>query len=280
MAVSVERELYIGYDNAKSVCESDDVTLAVAATAFAPAVAFRIYTGKSGGTYYATVNAAGRELLYPTATALPYQADVGVRQASRFAGSTGSNNQMWASINGTSTTPLNVTTSSQDEIDYGITTSVADAARDAADLRVHLKHASGAVAVGGDGYFKLYFWQYACAAQKAGSGVVSADVTDAAPYQGDSVTFTAQLRPGATWHGWYSDAACTQLVSAEQRYTTDAADLTLYARATVEGGTGLYVRTDGSYAEVQAVYKKINGVYVEQGDIAGLLDADARYVRA
>lgn len=36
----------------------------------------------------------------------------------------------------------------------------------------------------------------------------------------------------AVWHGWYSDAACTQLVSSNQTYTASAADLTLYAHAT------------------------------------------------
>jgi hypothetical protein len=38
---------------------------------------------------------------------------------------------------------------------------------------------------------------------------------------------------GATWVGWYSDAACTDLVSTDQNYSINpTSDLTLYAKAT------------------------------------------------
>ena len=99
----------------------------------------------------------------------------------------------------------------------------------------------------------------------------SASVSNAAPYEGDSVTFSVALKPGAVWHGWYSDAECTQLVSTDQTYTTAAADLTLYAKATREvTGTGAYAKLNGQYAEAQRAFKKISGAWVLQSDIASV----------
>ena len=45
----------------------------------------------------------------------------------------------------------------------------------------------------------------------------------------------------------------------------------------VQAGTGLYMKSNGSYAEVQRVYKKINGVYVEQTDISSLFSTSTKY---
>lgn len=266
----VERELTITYDNVKSVSASDKVTLGVAATAFAPAVAYRIYTSHTRHEYYAYLTQGGLDLLFPSDTAKPFKADAGVVTASRFAGSTSNKNQMWAYLNGTTTTALNVTTRDQDKIDYGITSGVAGITKSQADFRVYLKHASGAVAVGGNAYFKLYFNQYACAANAVGDGIDSVAVSNTAPYDGDTVTFTANIKAGATWHGWYSDAACTQLVSADQTYTTAAADLTLYAKATAAIGTGIYIKSGGTFAEAQTAYRKISGAWVKVIDAAGL----------
>lgn len=264
----VERELTITYDNVKSVSASDKVTLGVAATAFAPAVAYRIYTSHTKHEYYAYLTQGGLDLLFPSDTAKPFKADAGVVTASRFAGSTSNKNQMWAYLNGTTTTALNVTTSDQDKIDYGITSGVAGITKSQADFRVYLKHSSGAVAVGGNAYFKLYFYQYSCSANAVGNGIASVSVDKAEAYDGDSVTFTATLKSGATFHGWFSDAACTQLLSTSLTYTTAAADLTLYAKATVEvTGTGMYTKVNGAWAEAQNIYKKVSGTWVLQSDI-------------
>lgn len=117
---------------------------------------------------------------------------------------------------------------------------------------------------------KLYFNQYACAANAVGDGIDSVAVSNTAPYDGDTVTFTANVKAGATWHGWYGDAACTQLVSADQTYTTAAADLTLYAKATAAIGTGIYIKSGGTFAEAQTAYRKISGAWVKVIDAAGL----------
>lgn len=267
----IERELTVTYDNVKSVSASDKVTLGVAATAFAPAVAYRIYLSHAKGEYYAYLTQGGLDLLFPSDTAKPFKADAGVVTASRFAGSTNTNNQMWAYLNGTTTTALNVTTSNQDKIDYGITSGVAGITKSQADFRVYLKHGGTTTAVGGNAYFKLYFYQYSCSANAVGNGIASASADKSEAFDGDTVTFTATLKSGATWHGWYSDAACTQLLSTSLTYTTAAADLTLYAKATREvTGTGAYVKVNGAWCEAQEVYKKISGAWVLQSDIAAV----------
>ena len=231
----IERELTITYDNVKSVSASDKVSLGVAATAFAPAVAYRIYTSHTKSEYYAYLTQGGLDLLFPSDTAKPFKADAGVVTASRFAGSTSYKNQMWAYLNGTTTTALNVTTSNQDKIDYGITSGVAGTTKSQADFRVYLKHSSGAVAVGGNAYFKLYFYQYRCSANAVGNGIVSATVDKTECYDGDTVTFTLKLVNGATWDGWYSDAECTNLVSTSQSCSViPSSDITLYAKATID----------------------------------------------
>lgn len=270
MATSIQRALQITTSNAKTYCTAQTLELNDGG------YAFRLYMD-SGTTGYAELNAAGMEALYPSATAKPYQADSSMT-GSRSSGTMSAHLQFdGTNVHSESFSSTLDRTSAKTAItDRAVTNSTRGSS-----VRWEITGASKLA-----GYhirtavLTLHFWQYACAAQKAGNGVRAVAVSNAAPYQGDSVTFTAELRLGATWHGWYSDAACTQLVSTEQRYTVVAsADLTLYAKATAAGGTGLYVREGGSYAEVQAVYKRVDGHYVEQTDIAGLLGAGVKYIR-
>lgn len=108
---------------------------------------------------------------------------------------------------------------------------------------------------------KLYFNQYTM--QAIGDGVATATVSNASPYQGDSVIFSAVVPSGATWFGWYSDPACTILVSTDQSYSVSPeSDLTLYAKATkTKVGSGVYLKRSGVYYEASYVYKKQNGVW-------------------
>ena len=89
--------------------------------------------------------------------------------------------------------------------------------------------------------------------------------------------FSAELSPGYTFAGWYSDEACTQLVSTDNpaqitcpAYTTEdisSTSLTLYAKATKKAsGTGLYIKQNGTFVEANAVYKKVNGAWVSDVD--------------
>ena len=67
------------------------------------------------------------------------------------------------------------------------------------------------------------------------NGIQKVTVSNASPCYGDTVVFTPKLVQGATWAGWYSDAACTNLVSADQNYSVSpSSDITLYAKATID----------------------------------------------
>lgn len=102
-------------------------------------------------------------------------------------------------------------------------------------------------------------------------------MSNAAPWDGDGVTFTATLDAGATFDGWYSDAACTQRVSTSLSYTTTAADLTLYAKATqaVPTGTGVYIKRAGAQIQAAAVWQKANGLWAKSDKTA--IDAGKNY---
>lgn len=84
--------------------------------------------------------------------------------------------------------------------------------------------------------FTMYFIKYDMNVSSIGNGVESITKSADELYKGDTVTLTANLKDGAEWHGWYSDANHTNLVSTSQTYTiTNAnADVTLYAYADKE----------------------------------------------
>ena len=227
-----------------------------------------------GTTGYCTLNSTAMNVLYPTATAHPYRLDHYMKGGSVPQNNTNCYIHLlfdrtavqletnWTAdrnvernlLNCTVSAVTNSTRSSTIEYDFGVN-------------RKSIAQATGT----NDISIILYFWQYLCSANTAGNGVETATVSNASPYQGDSVTFTATLKSGATWHGWYSDAACTQLVSTSQTYSTTAADLTLYAYATKDtSGTGIYLKQSGAYKQAQAAYKKVSGVWVQQTDIATL----------
>ena len=99
--------------------------------------------------------------------------------------------------------------------------------------------------------------------------------------QGYTTTYAADMDAGYSFVGWYSDEACTTLVSSKNpysatapAYTTEkrsATSLTLYAKGKKnDTATGIYLKQNGAYKEAQAAYKKVNGVWVQQTDIATL----------
>lgn len=93
--------------------------------------------------------------------------------------------------------------------------------------------------------------------------------------------FEAEVAFDYTFSGWYSDEACTTLVSTDNpayittpKYTTESSSdtsLTLYAKATKKAsGTGIYIKRNGAFVEANAVYKKVNGAWGQQTDIASI----------
>lgn len=101
-----------------------------------------------------------------------------------------------------------------------------------------------------------------------------------------NAVFEAEVSSGYTFSGWYSDEACTTLVStnnpayvATPRYTTENASttsLTLYAKATpLSSTTGIYLKRNGSWIKAKSVFKKTNGAWVEQEDLSAIFSDES-----
>lgn len=257
MATNKSVELYINDDNVKEYFTTSGGALNGAA------IGGKYITMRSSSTTATfTLNDAGRDTLFPSSDAKANKLDV---WAQAIAGLNNSKNTLNVALAGTDVISAEKISTRLGEHTGSVSGSFAKSAATAI-YTVKVANLFNSAGVR-DTSITAWFWQYACAANSVGNGVKSVSVSNAEPYEGESVTFTAVLKARATWHGWYSDAACTQLVSTEQSYTTAAADLTLYAYATVDvTGTGVYVKRNGTMVEAQAVYKKINGTWVMQGE--------------
>lgn len=260
MSAEVTRNLYIDYDNAKTYLTAHGVSLQI--NIAGNKVAIRHYMN-GARTGYATINSAGMDVLFPSDTAIPNKLDV-----ESYIGQLVSSRKNWVEfrIDGTA---LERFPGGTEAFTRTYTNETVRAFRKNSTF---MSYHNAPNTVNGTSVrylsLTLYFNQYACAANAVGDGIDSVAVSNTAPYDGDTVTFTANVKAGATWHGWYGDAACTQLLSTSLTYTTAAADLTLYAKATVEvTGTGMYTKVNGAWAEAQNIYKKVSGTWVLQSDI-------------
>ena len=211
---------------------------------------------------YAILNDAAKAVLFPNATAHPVKADSEIA-----CGASVSGKNQYVQLQFAATTvqkTLCEGSAGNVEAVTGLTDSVITSATSATEIRYHM-HINNLFIAAAAKYMTLtlYFNQYTFTAHTSGNGVSSATVSNSTPFEGDSVTFTATLADGATWGGWYSDAACTQFVSTAQSYTVTAgADTVLYAYATrAVTGTGLYVKKNGAYEQANAIYQKVGGVW-------------------
>ena len=176
------------------------------------------------------LNNAGRDILFPSAAAIAHKVDVWAQTISSLNNSKNTINVAIAGQNAIATERIHTSLTEH-------TGSVSGSFTKSNTSAVYVvKIANGFHAAGvRDTSITAYFTQYSCAASKAGNGVKNASVSNAAPYAGETVTFSAELYNGANFDGWYSDESCTQLVSSNLTYSiTAAADLTLYAKATIE----------------------------------------------
>lgn len=260
MATVITKELNITIDNSSTYCTAVNCDLDK------ETYAFRKYLNDSDDGY-ATLNDAAKELLFPSGAAHPFKADSVISCSRSFGTCT-----VALQFGGTAVHTGKYTSITQQvRTSNGITNAAVTGSTKSTQIRWHIHGPNlGAQRVK---YvdLKLYFNQYACAANAVGNGIASVSVDKAEAYDGDSVTFTATLKSGATFHGWFSDAACTQLLSTSLTYTTAAADLTLYAKATREvTGTGMYTKVNGAWAEAQNIYKKVSGTWVLQSDVAAV----------
>lgn len=176
-----------------------------------------------------TMNDAGRDVLFPSAAAIAHKIDVWAQAIATLNNSKNTINVAIAGQNAITTERIHTSlTEYTGSISGSFTKSNTSAVYTIKILNGF--HAAGVR----DTSITAYFTQYSCTANKSGNGVKNVSVSNAEPYAGETVTFSAELYNGANFDGWYSDKSCTQLVSSSLTYSTTAADLTLYAKATID----------------------------------------------
>lgn len=254
MATEKSFQLYINKDNVKHYFTASGGVLngAQISTKY---VTMR--TSSTTATF--TMNDAGRDVLFPSAAAIAHKIDVWAQAIATLNNSKNTINVAIAGQNAITTerihTSLNEYTGSVSGSFTKSNTSAIYVIKIANSF-----HAAGVR----DTSITAYFTQYFCAANKAGKGVKNISVSNAAPYEGETVTFSAELYNGANFEGWYSDEACTQLVSSNLTYSTTAADLTLYAKATIDAT--LYNVSAVAGAEITSV--NVSDSIVPEGSTA------------
>ena len=224
MATTKSFQLYINEHNVKQYFTTSGGALNGAA------IGGKYITMRSSSTTATfTMNDAGRDILFPSAAAIAHKVDVWAQTIASLNNSKNTINVAIAGQNAITTKRIRTSLTEH-------TGSVSGSFTKSNTSAVYVvKIANGFHAAGvRDTSITAYFTQYSCAASKAGNGVKNVSVSNAAPYAGETVTFSAELYNGANFDGWYSDESCTQLVSSSLTYSTTAADLTLYAKATIE----------------------------------------------
>ena len=224
MATTKSFQLYINDDNVKQYFSTSGGALNGAA------IGGKYITMRSSSTTATfTMNDAGRDVLFPSAAAKAHKIEIWAQAIAALNNSKNTINVAVAGANAITTQKIHT---SLGEHTGSVTGSFA---KSATSVVYTIKIANAFHAAGvRDTSITAHFTQYSCAASKAGNGVKNVSVSNAAPYAGETVTFSAELYNGANFDGWYSDEACTQLVSSNLTYSTTAADLTLYAKATIE----------------------------------------------
>lgn len=254
MANVITTSLLIDEHNAKTYCTATNLELQQSSYAF-----YLYLDGKSDGWAY--LNDAGKEALYPSATAHPFRLD-SIMSHSRSGGSADVNLEFDdIVVHNTKIEGL----SQKEHVKTEIVDDVVLNSTRATKIGWHVDGSSTVSAFRvGHVQVDFYFNQYSFTGNKAlkAKGVDTITISNPAPYEGDPVTFSATLFEGAKWYGWYADEAHTQLVSKDLDYTIIAGeDITLYAYASL--GTGLYLKKDNQWINSINIYKKINGEWID-----------------
>lgn len=223
MATEKSFQLYINEDNVKQYFSASGGALNGAA------INGKYITMRTSSTTAKfTMNDAGRDVLFPSASAIAHKVDVWAQTISTLNSSKNTINVAIAGQNAITTERIRTSLTEH-------TGSVSGTFTKSNTSVVYvIKILNGFHAAGvRDTSITAYFTQYSCAANKVGNGVKNVSVSNAEPYEGETVTFSAELYNGANFDGWYSNESCTQLVSSSLTYSTTAADLALYAKATI-----------------------------------------------
>ena len=224
MATEKSFQLYINEDNVKQYFSASGGALNGAA------INGKYITMRTSSTTARfTMNDAGRDVLFPSAAAIAHKVDVWAQTIATLNNRKNTINVAIAGQNAITTERIRTSLTEHTGSVSGSFTKSNTSAIYTIKI-VNGFHAAGVR----DTSITAYFTQYSCAANKVGNGVKSISVSNTEPYEGETVTFSAELYNGANFYGWYSDESCTQLVSSSLTYSTTAADLTLYAKATIE----------------------------------------------
>lgn len=224
MATEKSFQLYINKDNVKHYFTASGGVLNGAQ------ISTKYITMRTSSTNAIfTMNDAGRDVLFPSAAAIAHKVDVWAQAIATLNSNKNTINVAIAGQNAITTERIHTSlTEYTGSVSGSFTKSNTSAVYTIKILNVF--HAAGVR----DTSITAYFTQYSCTANKSGNGVKNVSVSNAEPYAGETVTFSAELYNGANFDGWYSDEACTQLVSSNLTYSTTAADLTLYAKAIID----------------------------------------------
>lgn len=228
MAKVVQTTLQISEANVEQYCIADGLSLNTGG------YAIRLYlNGHTKGS--AILNDAAKEVLYPSATAHPFKIDSFIR-ANKSGGSMAISLQ-FDGINVQHETG-DWGTGLKNKTKEGISDPVVINSNRSTEIKWHIKGSSTVSRFSiASTRLTFYFNQYEMRPLVGdnANGIQKVTVSNASPCQGDTVTFTPKLVNGATWVGWYSDAACTNLVSTDQNYSVSpSSDITLYAKATID----------------------------------------------
>ena len=223
MATEKSFQLYINEDNVKQYFSTSGGALNGAA------IGSKYITMRTSSTTARfTMNDAGRDVLFPSAAAKAHKVDVWAQTIATLNNRKNTINVAIAGQNAIAAERIRTSLTEHTGSVSGSFTKSNTSAIYTIKI-VNGFHAAGVR----DTSITAYFTQYSCAANKVGNGIKSVSVSNAEPYEGETVTFSAELYNGANFYGWFSDANCTQLVSSSLTYSTTAADLTLYAKATI-----------------------------------------------
>ena len=224
MATVVTKKLRLDKNNIENYCDAKNVSFNVADHAWR-----KWLNGSSDG--YIILKDNGKAELFPTSTAHPFKADSTI-SASRSAGTCIVDLQ----FAGTKVHEESYTSGSQhSKSKENITDSAVIDSTRATEIKWHVHGKNGDNQRGDLLELILYFNQYNAQAliSDSATGIQSASVSNLTPYYGDTITFSVKLAQDVTFDGWYSDSACTQLVSTDQNYSVSpSSDITLYAKAT------------------------------------------------
>lgn len=254
MATEKSFQLYINKDNVKHYFTASGGVLngAQISTKY-------ITMRTSSTTARFTMNDAGRDVLFPSAAAIAHKVDVWAQAIATLNNKKNTINVAIAGQNAITTERIHTSlTEYTGSVSGNFTKSNTSAIYTIKILNGF--HAAGVR----DTSITAYFTQYSCTANKSGNGVKNVSVSNAEPYAGETVTFSAELYNGANFEGWYSNEACTQLVSSNLTYSTTAADLTLYAKATINAN--LYNVSAVAGSEITSV--SVSDSIVPDGDTA------------